>query len=553
MHKSKYFDMAVDMASSKLVPKPNVQVKISMQKGGGLSGIGEKIVYRQDGGTPNLNKSINIHGQPHSLAWINPDEAATLKAMGGSGKKVEGIPAYYYGTFGSEIDLDTGIVKDVDYPDLGDVDSKAVDLRSGMSAAAHDPAKDKSEMELGNIVSWGLLGYEGYMQRPEVKKALKGMQDITGGRQGGNNPWNPYGIKDEYNTPKRRRTIQMLIDTGKLQGIGIEFANSWESEGLNTFGKNMRGPFEAWTPGKGLSRDSYDPGVLIGTAQFTDDYWKRKQGLASEEFVMRLQNAKPGETVSDISAQYKEEFGEDPPIDAFGYNVNSTALASQVAESLNDARTSGAFQGATLMAGFGPGTLAQLVTTRYITNPENEKSSVTDALKDITSKGINIIKNTVPKSWTATNIATGESVLDIAQSTVKKGLGILDLVTSPVSTISKWGLEKASEMFVPKSVLDATPKQIEVEKEKEPTITDTIKDTLSLNIGKRPLPSADIYEGENITEAVQSPSIEIASLPVAPEEDIANIYGEMSGYFSQPKPPRKNVFTDALLENIYQV
>jgi len=388
---------------------------------------------------------------------------------------------------------------------------------------------------------------------PATKKLLMDMQDRESGRQGGDNPWNPYGIKDEYNTPKMRGLIQRWINDGKLQGIGIEFANSWESEGLNTFGKNMRGPFEAWTPGKGLSRDSYDPGVLIGTAQFTDDYWKRKQGLASEEFVMRLQNAKPGETVADISAQYKEEFGEDPPIDAFGYNVNSTALASQVAESLNDARTSGAFQGAALMAGFGPGTLAQLVTTRYITNPEDGKSSVTDAFKDITSKGINIIENRVPKSWTATDIARGESALDIARSTVKKGLGILDLVTSPVSTISKWGLEKASEMFVPKSVLDATPKQIEVAKEKEPTITDTIKDTLSLNIGKRPLPSADIYEGENITEAVQSPSIEIASLPVAPEEDIANIYGEMSGYFSQPKPPRKNVFTDALLENIYQV
>jgi hypothetical protein len=48
------------------------------------------------GGLSNIKKSININGQPHSLAWIRPDEASALKAMGGSGKKVDGIPAYYF-------------------------------------------------------------------------------------------------------------------------------------------------------------------------------------------------------------------------------------------------------------------------------------------------------------------------------------------------------------------------------------------------------------------------------------------------------------------------
>ena len=47
------------------------------------------------GGLSNLKKSININGQPHSLAWINPDEASVLKAMGGSGKPGPmGIPSY---------------------------------------------------------------------------------------------------------------------------------------------------------------------------------------------------------------------------------------------------------------------------------------------------------------------------------------------------------------------------------------------------------------------------------------------------------------------------
>jgi len=64
---------------------------------------GGKIKQKKDGGgLSNLKKSINIKGQPHKLAWINPDEASLLKAMGGSGKKVGGIPAYYYDTMAAE-------------------------------------------------------------------------------------------------------------------------------------------------------------------------------------------------------------------------------------------------------------------------------------------------------------------------------------------------------------------------------------------------------------------------------------------------------------------
>jgi len=53
-------------------------------------------------GLSGINKTININGQPHSLAWINPGEASALKAMGGSGKKVGGVPAYFYIAEGEE-------------------------------------------------------------------------------------------------------------------------------------------------------------------------------------------------------------------------------------------------------------------------------------------------------------------------------------------------------------------------------------------------------------------------------------------------------------------
>ena len=51
--------------------------------------------FKHGGGLSSVNKPITINGQRHNLAWIRPDEASALKAMGGSGKKVGGIPAYF--------------------------------------------------------------------------------------------------------------------------------------------------------------------------------------------------------------------------------------------------------------------------------------------------------------------------------------------------------------------------------------------------------------------------------------------------------------------------
>jgi len=51
--------------------------------------------FKHGGGLSSINKPITINGQRHNLAWIRPDEASALKAMGGSGKKVGGIPAYF--------------------------------------------------------------------------------------------------------------------------------------------------------------------------------------------------------------------------------------------------------------------------------------------------------------------------------------------------------------------------------------------------------------------------------------------------------------------------
>ena len=48
----------------------------------------------QGGGLSSVQNSLNINGQPHRLAYINPNEENLLKSLGGSGRKIDGIPAY---------------------------------------------------------------------------------------------------------------------------------------------------------------------------------------------------------------------------------------------------------------------------------------------------------------------------------------------------------------------------------------------------------------------------------------------------------------------------
>ena len=41
-------------------------------------------------GLSELQKTMNIRGKPHRLAWVNPKEEELLSVLGGSGEKVNG-------------------------------------------------------------------------------------------------------------------------------------------------------------------------------------------------------------------------------------------------------------------------------------------------------------------------------------------------------------------------------------------------------------------------------------------------------------------------------
>ena len=98
------------------------------------------------------------------------------------------------------------------------------------------------------------------------RNVFRGMLDREGGLKVNKETGiQSFDIREEFkNSDEIRNAVQAAINRGDLQGIGIDFANAWENQGLNTFGKGMRSSLEAWSAGEGLSRNKYDPIVLAG-------------------------------------------------------------------------------------------------------------------------------------------------------------------------------------------------------------------------------------------------------------------------------------------------
>jgi hypothetical protein len=80
------FEYAQEVVSRKLErEKPMLTISMGTQP---------VMPMAQGGGLSSVQNSLNINGQPHRLAYINPNEEDLLKSLGGSGRKIDGIPAY---------------------------------------------------------------------------------------------------------------------------------------------------------------------------------------------------------------------------------------------------------------------------------------------------------------------------------------------------------------------------------------------------------------------------------------------------------------------------
>ena len=338
-------NMAGDMAMTKLMPKPDISITISMAGGGGLSSMAPRM---------------NIGGQPYKLSYIDPQQAAI------------GKPVVYRQTSGAiDDDFDQ---EDIDYgsaflgisQNLVDEGADPGEDGTGPTFVGKDPFEDLRDAtgnvslgRDGTVVEEGseedteiddrnILALAPYMVDTVVDK--DGLQQNT--------------IKEQFRSQKFADKVQAAIDRGNLQGAGIAFANAWENQNLNTFGKGLRSSLEAWSAGKALSRNKYDPIVLAGLT-----------GSPTERFDLYLQNAEKGQTLREVLNEYVKDTGASQTeknniLSSYGFSDNTNVQATEVAGAMNEARQKGAMQGAGMMLGFGPTTLLDLTTKAY-TGPPN--------------------------------------------------------------------------------------------------------------------------------------------------------------------------------------
>lgn len=118
-------------------------------------------VNMEQGGDIVVPQERMINDQPHELSYINPQEAGLLKALGGSGRRVDGIPAYFSGEEGTDMDDDIGeSFSGGDATDSGDMGDGnfATDpgLAQGITGVA--PSTPSEEDDYSTYATYGILG-----------------------------------------------------------------------------------------------------------------------------------------------------------------------------------------------------------------------------------------------------------------------------------------------------------------------------------------------------------------------------------------------------------
>ena len=395
-------------------------------------------VNMEHGGDIVVPKERMINDQPHELSYINPQEAGLLKALGGSGRRVDGIPAYFSDDGlgdGSEDDSSPSSSDDSGQDDLSTFlgESSLADAFGTPSdpigpGEGFEAGPDDKESTLQSLASYMRSDPQGFMNRATDKKG-------------------------DFRSQQVSDFVQAAADRGNLQGVGIPFANAMEKAGLASFGKGMRSSLEAFTPGKALTRNDYDPEALAGNPDLSENPNK----VAIQAFGDGIRYSKSGDSIADVTAQMSAlGFTEDQinnAAQAFGYSPNSTAQASQVYDSLNDARKDGAIQGLGLVGSILTSPISGFSSLgRGFYGQRDEKGnpiekSVMDRVGDEvmqTDLGKSIsgsISDTLGKDSKAGEIA----------STIGKGIG---MINDPFGTIlGQRGIRQTS---VP-NILEATP------------------------------------------------------------------------------------------------
>jgi hypothetical protein len=153
MHKSKYMNMAGDVAMNKLMPKPDISITISMAGGGGLSSIAPRM---------------NIGGQPYRLSYIDPRQA---KVGGPIIRRVSGGDMMGDDFIGGYTDEMAGVVDDVDMYGTATPD---------MNYTEDDFTSYADKGIDVNIPDVGYIGDFAFAPDPQGRVGLMGPDEVAG-------------------------------------------------------------------------------------------------------------------------------------------------------------------------------------------------------------------------------------------------------------------------------------------------------------------------------------------------------------------------------------
>lgn len=154
-------------------------------------------------------KKLKIKGQPHKLAYINDVEEGLLRARGGSGEMVHGIPAFYdegddyTGQGGNDSTNDFGLSDD-----FGGNDGNANDYIS-------------SQIQQANKVVEAQQALEDSLRRERAQRAAAGQAMVNNAR----NPYASSGLTAQdraFNvTPNAQRIAQSYMNSLGANGKNI--------------------------------------------------------------------------------------------------------------------------------------------------------------------------------------------------------------------------------------------------------------------------------------------------------------------------------------------
>ena len=160
------FNLAADRALHMSQPRPpkiSIAIEIGQSPGGG--------------GLSSVQKKMNIGGQPHKLAYINADEASLLKQLGGSGRPVNGVPAYYGVSY---TDAEAGIT------DPADVEAGYEAATEGEgymgTGPGHGTVDDPEEAAAEGEGGIGWMGFGTTGGTPDWRGKTWGVQDPATGK-----------------------------------------------------------------------------------------------------------------------------------------------------------------------------------------------------------------------------------------------------------------------------------------------------------------------------------------------------------------------------------